>query len=239
MKSFLEYWSTDEKVRTEGELTSAMSLLYQLTNLAFCKSFDKIMLSTIKGSSFVNQTKFEVILAKSYRTMVNRPKYFLDESEKHYADLKTMETELGLTSAPKRSGICREISIEEYELISGFLYALASYYYDRSSHCCWELRDCVRGYLNHLLLRDTLKSGFENPIIQKVACDLLDHQSLQFFDSGFPVDFFVNDRLTCLAREHGYWVCYPDRLSTWNFDIKDERMARNEAKEQNKMLVTY
>ncbi|MCG9575449.1 hypothetical protein L1D14_04280 [Vibrio tubiashii] len=224
-KSVVETRWEERYERSPQELEAAMGLYFNLVNLLYCKSRSRILSSphTFKFNPMNSELVMKKMTSSLERTLSNHERYLepLDTiSQKLESLFHSVGFSVKLTSAKKR-GICRELSLEEYRLLSDFRYLLAWGLKPHHSDV-FDLREAICVLTEFLFIKNTLSYGFECEELNQIASQLMNKQEATFYTSGYPTDLFVCDRLETSKQAKGFLTCYKDRLSTYIFSTSEE-----------------
>ncbi|HFQ5129619.1 TPA: hypothetical protein ACGUU0_004125 [Vibrio vulnificus] len=234
MMSFKEYWIQRNPERHLSELAKSFELMYQTSNLVFASSFTKVLRKPVLSTLWAkHDDKIALTLSRAYDQFIVCDSHFLSLSAKHLSDLREFEKKCQLGVSIKRKGMVKSLNRAE------FLFALACYFAKQYSHFLYELRDHVSRAATLLMLRDTLQNGFELGAFNNITSNLFDNKPATFFSEGYPVDFFVADRMSSYSLKTGIWLCYQERLSTGCMSKASASSVVSQPDNQNKMVVAF
>lgn len=220
---------------TEVQLIEGVSLYYQLINLLFAKSRQTILTAPLP-CYFFNEHKSEVIRKKALSSASNcllAVDRWLNRGEALNKFTECIN-DLGLSVAPKKTGLLRTLSSEQYILISSVHYFLST----KMDNYLFEVRNAGLDLFQYLFMCNTLSQGFNHKILNESGMKMMEHKPDQFFESGFPYDFFVHDRYESTKNKLSVIVCYVDRLSTHFFDNMNEGYKHIDASSDKYLLAT-
>lgn len=220
---------------TEVQLIEGISLYYQLINLLFAKSRQTILTAPLP-CYFFNEHKSEVIRKKALRSAsiclmpVDRWLNKGEALDKFTACVKG----LGLSVTPKKTGLLRELSSEQYALILSVHYFLST----KMDNYLFEVRNAGMDLFHYLFMCNTLAQGFNHKILNESGMKVMKDKPDQFFENGYPYDFFVHDRYESTKNTLSIIVCYTERLSTYFFDNMDEGYKHIDGRSDKYLLAT-
>lgn len=226
--------------RTEQELFDAAGLFFQVANLVYAASRERVL--ERKFEYLFNAENSQVVRDKVKRNLDKRIsgclKFGADDS---LSLLHDAVFQLGFTKKPNSKGLCRKLSLPEYLLLNDFHYFIAQNLFNNPfQHDPFELRNAVWDLIQYLFLVDTLENGFDKESMNRVAHQLMSSQQKQFFANGHPLDFFVHDREFSSRHKQTAIACYRDRISTCIFSGLDAlRQAQRDAMECKKLVFTF
>lgn len=243
-ESFRKRFEDDDNTISDAELNerlmSAFEIYYGLVNLVHATRYHKLLVAPLQSYAF-DVRKSHVVIDKNYERHCSRPSWFdsKDEKAEHSAFVRHLENLFELPRAPKRTGIRKSLNMQEYDLALGLHYSVAAHTYSHDVRDCFDLRNVVYNLAQHLLLRNTLEQGFEVSAMNTICSQLFNDKPDSFITNGVPTDFFVADRMQSISLKTGYWVTYPDRLSTFCFSRDNEHKARENQRESDKLFLSF
>ncbi|CCO44206.1 hypothetical protein VIBNISOn1_1050032 [Vibrio nigripulchritudo SOn1] len=232
----INYWC-ERYNRTEQDLFNAAELYLRVANLVYAASRERILNRCFDYKFASNNS--QVIRDKVKRTLDKGLSSCIKFGSDQSIDMlgNAIRT-LGLKKQPKAKGICRNISMSDYLLLSDFNYFIAQKLFNNPFlNDTFELRNAVWDLVQYLLLLDTLEHGFEKESMNKISYHLVSTKEPQFFDNGYPLDFFVHDREFSNRNKRTVIACYQDRISTWIYSGIDAfRRAKEDSMEGDKLI---
>lgn len=235
---FINLWC-ESRERTEQELFEAAGLYCQIANIVYAASRERVLNRKFEYRFHANHS--QVVRDKIKRGLDRKisgcHKYGHDNALEHLHDAIF---QLGFTKKPTTKGLCREINMSDYQLLSDFHYFMAQHMFANPfRQDPFELRNAVWDLIQYFLLLDTLENGFEKESLNRVAHQLLSSQSAAFFENGFPLDFFVHDREYSYSHKETAIACFRDYISTAIFTGVNALIeAQNDARESNKLVFS-
>lgn len=204
--------------RTEAELISGLGLYYQLVNLLTAKTREKIIGPLVTSVFDVGRANH--ILAVARRKLTNAVAHVDTHGMPDTDLLDTFVASRKLPVTPQKTGILRELTLEQYLLVEDVHYFLCERWDD---HVWFYAKTAILEMAMMLLTRTTLQNGSASKRHSKLANELVPKWTDAFIERGFPFDFFVHDQTALASLKASQAVISIDRniLSTRCLSVKE------------------